>query len=504
MCTSLKVEKVTNSEPKVISLEDTIMLLAPAYDLKEEYRYSVVKEGGEYFLKHKCPHSEVEGALASNSEHTVGSQPGGKERGTDSKGDRSSRSAVSDGWAKHCDRDGDVPGGERGTIKSGELSGGTFDVAGGTVKRRAELSGGTVDIAGGIGGSVKRKEHHRELGGLPAVKKVRMIRDTPLAMGVTSAAAGAAPKSTRTRGGSGEEDKIESHSLVASMLITQEAVGETEIAGSEDMLERCTAAATAASSKDETCLEEEMGRCPSCRKLFHISYLPTHCPVCQEAGKRTADSVLHNKPLLDFEECANCKEIFPAEKLSSHFETCRDDDIKRNRDLYGECPYCSAVLPVLDLINHSASCDRTRSPNPVSAPPVAGGAGFDVETDGGPAHKWPGEGLRGDRSGVGSGGGAVGSGGGAVGSGGGAFGSRGGTVGSGGEAAGLGGGALASGRRTDGSGGGVLGTESGEAMLELEQCAFCLQDFPLCEISSHYLDCAAKTKVNCSFKSAES
>lgn len=185
--------------------------------------------------------------------------------------------------------------------------------------------------------------------------------------------------------------------------------------------------------------EEDMERCPSCRKLFHVLDLPIHCPACQEAGKAEVSSNFHKelKTTSSMEECSNCSEIFPADMLASHIETC-DGGIKNNRDSYGECPYCSAILPILNLIGHSATCQRDGS--------SSGWAVCDkvVEVDSG----------RECSAGASEG-----------------------AVGASQEA-------------------GKPGVDGGEVeMLELEQCAFCLKDFPLCEIVDHYSECTFKTKV---------
>ena len=381
---SPKMEKITNVEPKDVCVGDTIMLLAPAYDPKAEYRYRVINKEDEFFLEHIYPPHPA-------SKCTLG----------DSIGDRD-----------------------------------------------------TVDK-----GNAMKREHTGGTGGLPTIKKVRRISDS--ATDTIPVLVASEPKIELACA------EVEKDSALTATTVTTEVVMET----SSEEEPKGHLVPTSVSMR-----EEEVGRCPSCRKLFHVSYLPVHCPVCQETGRKVVDLLLHDKPEVAFEECTNCKEIFPVDELVTHLETCNDDDIKRNRDSYGECPYCSAVLPVLDLITHSATCGRANSSR---------GDGCDVDF-GGSAGVWD---LSRELEGVGGGSrGGAGSGGGAGSEGGVGGGAR--SGGGAGSEGGVGGGA--------GSGGGAGlggGAEGGDSMLVLEQCAFCLEEFPLCEISTHYSSCTSKTEV---------
>ena len=284
---------------------------------------------------------------------------------------------------------------------------------------------------GGGGGGVKRRSTEGALSDSQDIKKARMsdvdVSDEAMSTSILS--------------------NVEGHDLSLSVPI----LASTPI--NKKPLE---------TSQEE---DEEMERCPSCRKLFHVLDLPMHCPACQEAGREEVVSPNFHKELKttsSMEECSNCSEIFPANMLASHVKECKGDtkysqcsncseifpadmlishveecdgDIKKNRDSYGECPYCSAILPILDLIGHSATCQRDKSRAP-STSAVCADSGWERNAGGSE--------------------GAVGA---------------------------------SQETETLGVGGGAV------EMLELEQCAFCLEDFPLCEMVNHYSECTFKTKV---------
>ena len=240
---------------------------------------------------------------------------------------------------------------------------------------------------------------------------------------------------------------------------------------------------------------EDKVRCPKCRKLFYISELPIHCPACQGAG------MLKHKPELSpsepnlppedndsadmMEECPNCEKILPVTELPYHYETCvatESESMRGQSESYGECPYCFAVLPLTSLVEHCAGCGEEKSDRHTLSAGEGGAARIGkarhisstvadvevIEIDGR---------VKPEVSSVG----AVVS-----------------LTGSalevyaseGGEARASKGGEVCAGGSGDGRGAG--GSGDGE-VVELEQCAFCLEDFPLCEMPTHYSECSAKS-----------
>lgn len=176
----------------------------------------------------------------------------------------------------------------------------------------------------------------------------------------------------------------------------------------------------------------------------------------------------------DKERCPSCRKLFPVSILPMHCPACQEhavvkpgsvsfdttqdvmeecsrcrrilpsaelaghlptcEGVVEDTDSYGECPYCLNIFTVVKLIEHSGECRKS--------------FGEEVEVDGGKrllcanGSEW--------------------------------------------KAA-----SADTGRSLGGGGGG------GDDMLELEQCAFCLEDFPLCEMPAHYSECTAKSKVKC-------
>lgn len=190
---------------------------------------------------------------------------------------------------------------------------------------------------------------------------------------------------------------------------------------------------TAKASAANTDVKEEIGRCPICRDLFPVTSLPIHCPACQRSGvKKPAITTTTSSP----ESPALSNEV-------------------------GECPKCRKMFPVLELIAHCEGCTGGEAAAP-SSPPHLESVGsfeecpncsalvlvvdmfkhsavcnkrFDGETEVDSVKK-----------------------------------------------------SLEI-RMTK-------AVKAPEDMLELEQCMFCLNDFPLCEIVEHYSICeSAKKKV---------
>lgn len=353
------VEKISNAEPKDISVDDTLMLVAPTYDVKAQYRYKLIREDGKYFLQHLCLYPEK-----------IETEPEGRKR------EACLKRTVGD-FKDVCPKG--TEGERRDVCPKGTEEGGKVTY----------LKEGKGDTSPNMTEGEKRDVH-------PKGTEVDSIATGCKRTGEISSGP-PHKKAKRTSNGN--------TSLECAAPTTREVIIESKSSNTEEL---CPV-----SSSTEP---EEMARCPLCRKLFNLSYLPIHSPVCQEVGRKEVELTMRDCPEPVMEECSNCKEIFASDRLCAHLEVCGDGDIKRNRDSYGECPYCSAVLPVLDLIDHSAACGKSRLPKPPSV--VATGV---VEVDGA-------RNLR-------------------------------------------------------------------DEDVVLEQCPFCLENFPKCETSSHYSLCTSKTKV---------
>ena len=173
------------------------------------------------------------------------------------------------------------------------------------------------------------------------------------------------------------------------------------------------------SARTTSSSEVEKERCPNCWKLFPIHELPLHSPICQESvaernrlissshleAAEEEEEEVSRKPSSDKrsastdckEMCPHCLNYFPLEVLISHAETCSlaswggsghssrssssaesakvaptgwasvDEEssvaaapVSLLRDTSLEpCPYCSDLLPVIELVTHCATCKST-------------------------------------------------------------------------------------------------------------------------------------------------
>ena len=181
--------------------------------------------------------------------------------------------------------------------------------------------------------------------------------------------------------------------------------------------------ATSAMSVPSLTREVSKERCPTCLKFFPVVELPIHCAICQkatdfstsasetathateEADCGTIDGVtskanvipaLHSE--ISLEQCPNCLKLFPVLELVAHAEVCTrvssrvvidiDPDIETSTHnsltpssmhttevCMGECPSCSKLFTVCELVDHSEVCRSHRSdeagstsrPEPVTA-----------------------------------------------------------------------------------------------------------------------------------------
>lgn len=185
----------------------------------------------------------------------------------------------------------------------------------------------------------------------------------------------------------------------------------------------------------------EMERCPNCWKLFPVYELPLHSPICQKSAlkrkrsnsssySREEEAILtslptesrNTPPPTDFvEQCPHCLDLFPLDVLISHAETCSlasstgsshgsrgsssGAESAKMRHATEEasvdgsaappvpmlmdtsqeqCPYCSMLFPIAELITHCASCRSTStSAMPTTREEIHSTAAdfSDVETD---------------------------------------------------------------------------------------------------------------------------
>ena len=182
--------------------------------------------------------------------------------------------------------------------------------------------------------------------------------------------------------------------------------------------------------------EVEMERCPNCWKLFPVHELPLHSPICQDAASKKRKTITSSSSpssreeaallLPDtsrkspaaglanvsecLEQCPHCLDLFPLEALISHAETCsmasstgstRSSSVGRPisgasvdgdeaaalpvsvfRDTSMEqCPYCSELLPITELITHCTTCGAKSTILPTAGTISASEAMADLEAD---------------------------------------------------------------------------------------------------------------------------
>ena len=174
--------------------------------------------------------------------------------------------------------------------------------------------------------------------------------------------------------------------------------------------------ATSATSVPSLTTEVSKERCPTYLKLFPIVELLTHCAICQETtdfsaianestthateeegdwdttdGVTKVESVVSEAypiPLLrtemSLEQCPSCLKLFPVLELVAHAEVCTRESSRVVIDIdpevepsthnsftptsmhtvdvcMGECPSCSMLFTVCELIDHSEVCRSHRN-----------------------------------------------------------------------------------------------------------------------------------------------
>lgn len=293
--------------------------------------------------------------------------------------------------------------------------------------------------------------------------------------------------------------------------------------------------------KDPDLDEVEIERCPNCWKLFPVHELPLHSPICQDGASKksskaissftssppssreepaapSSDITARESPLTDalyadsgcLEQCPHCLELFPLEVLISHAETCSvtsasgstrsssgGRSISRTsvdsgdeaaalptsilRDMSMEqCPYCSELLPVTELITHCAICAGKSAILPTRGTAATTEAMTDIERDSASAAKRARYTLEPfDRSAVSPLSSVDGT----------RWSLNGPTTGEGGKESASRTAAVAVMDREKPRSLGVDGVD------ELEQCVHCLKEFPISELVHHAASCSAAAKA---------
>ena len=270
--------------------------------------------------------------------------------------------------------------------------------------------------------------------------------------------------------------------------------------------------------------EVEMERCPNCWKLFPIYELPLHSPICQESAlkRKRSNSLSHSReeveiltsspstsrkrpsPTEFLEQCPHCLDLFPLDVLITHAETCslasstgssrgsrgsssgaesakmrhttKEASVDKaaappvavSRDMSQEqCPYCSVLLPINELITHCATCESSTSEMHLSREEIHSTTAdlSDVETDSATVAKRARYTLEPfERS----------------------------TATSFPSFTGRAGSSLATLREDETVGKPRSFVDDG--VVDLEQCVYCLKEFPISELVSHTASCAAAAK----------
>ena len=98
-------------------------------------------------------------------------------------------------------------------------------------------------------------------------------------------------------------------------------------------------------------------RCPRCLKLFPIVELPTHCAICQ---KTTANNTSANESDTTEEEGAQ-DTTDGVTKMESVVSEAYPIPLLRTEMSMEQCPHCSKIFPVLELVAHAEVCTRESS-----------------------------------------------------------------------------------------------------------------------------------------------
>ena len=117
--------------------------------------------------------------------------------------------------------------------------------------------------------------------------------------------------------------------------------------------------ATSATSVPSLTREISKERCPKCLKLFPIVELPTHCAICQ---KTTANNTSANKYTTHAtKEKRVCDTTDGVNQVESGISKAYPIPVLRTDISIEQCPSCSKLFPVLELVAHAEVCTRESS-----------------------------------------------------------------------------------------------------------------------------------------------
>ena len=117
--------------------------------------------------------------------------------------------------------------------------------------------------------------------------------------------------------------------------------------------------ATSATSVPSLTREVSKERCPKCLKLFPIVELPTHCAICQ---KTTANNTSANKYTTQAtEEERDCDTTDGVTKVESVVSKAYPIPVLRTDISIEQCPSCLKLFPVLELVAHAEVCTHESS-----------------------------------------------------------------------------------------------------------------------------------------------
>ena len=117
--------------------------------------------------------------------------------------------------------------------------------------------------------------------------------------------------------------------------------------------------ATSATSVPSLTTEVSKEHCPTCLKLFPIVELPTHCAICQET---TNFSTLANENTThSTEEEGDWDTTDGVTKVESVISEGYPVPLLRTEMSMEQCPHCSKLFPVLELVAHAEVCTHESS-----------------------------------------------------------------------------------------------------------------------------------------------
>ena len=117
--------------------------------------------------------------------------------------------------------------------------------------------------------------------------------------------------------------------------------------------------ATSATSVPSLTTEVSKERCPTCLKLFPIVELPTYCAICQETT--TFSTLANENTTHSTEEEGDWDTTDGVTKVESVISEAYPIPLLRTEMSMEQCPHCSKLFPVLELVAHAEVCTRESS-----------------------------------------------------------------------------------------------------------------------------------------------